>query len=150
VQNSGRKNNFNIFYDSNHRHHPRRGTYRTRLGMLDQSGPYYGMESRLRWLALPAATNNLEIGGTFCYTMAANDDSAKFDFEGTYTDVVENERIEYSLADDRHISVTFEEEGDTIRVTEIFDAETENPIEMQRAGWQAILDNFRDYTEASI
>lgn len=98
----------------------------------------------------PAATNNLEIGGTFCYTMAANDDSAKFDFEGTYTDVVENERIEYSLADDRHISVTFEEEGDKIRVTEIFDAENENPVEMQQAGWQAILDNFRDYTEASI
>ncbi len=98
----------------------------------------------------PAATNNLEVGGTFCYTMSANDDSVKFDFEWTYTDVVENERIEYSLADDRHISVTFEEEGDMIRVTEIFDAETENPLEMQQAGWQAILDNFRDYTEATI
>jgi hypothetical protein len=46
--------------------------------------------------------------------------------------------------------VTFEEEGDKIRVTEVFDAENENPIEMQQAGWQAILDNFRDYTEASI
>ena len=98
----------------------------------------------------PAATNNLEVGGTFNFTMSANDDSAKFDFEGTYTDVVEYERIEYSLADDRHISVTFEEEWDKIRVTEIFDAETENPVEMQQAGWQAILDNFRDYTEASI
>ncbi len=46
--------------------------------------------------------------------------------------------------------MTFEEEGDMIRVTEIFDAETENPLEMQQAGWQAILDNFRDYTEATI
>jgi uncharacterized protein YndB with AHSA1/START domain len=98
----------------------------------------------------PAATNDLTIGGTFSSTMSANDGSMSFDFEGTYTDIVENERIEYSLADDRHISVTFEEEGDKIRVTEVFDAENENPIEMQQAGWQAILDNFRDYTEASI
>ena len=82
--------------------------------------------------------------------MSANDGSASFDFEGTYTDIVEYERIEYSLADDRHISVTFEEEDDKVRVTEVFDAEGENPIEMQQAGWQAILDNFRDYTEASI
>ena len=98
----------------------------------------------------PAATNDLTIGGTFSSTMSANDGSMSFDFEGTYTDIVEHERIEYSLADDRHISVTFEEEGDKIRVTEVFDAENENPIEMQQAGWQAILDNFRDYTEASI
>lgn len=98
----------------------------------------------------PAATNDLTIGGTFSSTMSANDGSVSFDFEGTYTDIVENERIEYSLADDRHISVTFEEEGDKIRVTEVFDAENENPVEMQQAGWQAILDNFRDYTEASI
>lgn len=98
----------------------------------------------------PAATNTLEIGGTFCYTMAANDDSASFDFEGTYTDIVENERIEYDIIDNRHVSITFEEEDGKIRVTEIFDAETENPVEMQQAGWQAILDNFRDYTEASI
>ena len=98
----------------------------------------------------PAATNDLTVGGTFSSTMSANDGSASFDFEGTYTDIVEYERIEYSLADDRHISVTFEEEDDKIRVTEVFDAEGENPIEMQQAGWQAILDNFRDYTEASI
>ena len=82
--------------------------------------------------------------------MSANDGSVSFDYEGTYTDVVDYERIEYSLADDRHISVTFEKEGDQIRVTEVFDAEEENPIEMQQAGWQAILDNFRDYTEASL
>lgn len=98
----------------------------------------------------PAATNDLTVGGTFSSTMSANDGSASFDFEGTYTDIVEYERIEYSLADDRHISVTFEEEDGKIRVTEVFDAEGENPVEMQQAGWQAILDNFRDYTEASI
>ena len=98
----------------------------------------------------PAATNDLTVGGTFSSTMSANDGSTSFDFEGTYTDIIENERIEYSLADGRHISVTFEEEDDKIRVTEVFDAESENPIEMQQAGWQAILYNFRDYTEASI
>lgn len=98
----------------------------------------------------PAATNDLTIGGKFSSTMSANDGSVSFDFEGTYTDIVENERIEYSLADDRHISVTFEEEDGKIRVTEVFDAENENPIEMQQAGWQSILNNFRDYTEASI
>lgn len=98
----------------------------------------------------PAANNDLTVGGTFSSTMSANDGSASFDFEGTYTDIVEYERIEYSLADDRHVSVTFEEEDGKIRVTEVFDAEGENPIEMQQAGWQAILDNFRDYTEASI
>ena len=98
----------------------------------------------------PAATNDLTVGGTFSSTMSANDGSASFDFEGTYTDIVEYERIEYSLADDRHISVTFEEEDDKIRVTEVFDAEGENPIEMQQAGWQAILDNFKMYTESQI
>lgn len=98
----------------------------------------------------PSATNNLVVGGKFCATMSANDGSASFDFEGTYTDVVEHERIEYSLADDRHISVTFEQEGNQVRVTEVFDAETENPIEMQQSGWQAILDNFRDYVESTI
>lgn len=98
----------------------------------------------------PAATNDLVVGGKFSSTMSANDGSVSFDFEGTYTDVVENDRIEYSLADDRHVSVTFEEEENQIRVTEVFDAEGENPVEMQQAGWQAILNNFRDYTEASI
>ena len=82
--------------------------------------------------------------------MSANDDSTSFDFEWTYTDIIENERIEYDIIGGRHVSITFEEEGDKIRVTEIFDAEDENPIEMQQAGWQSILGNFRDYTEASI
>jgi uncharacterized protein YndB with AHSA1/START domain len=98
----------------------------------------------------PAATNNLTIGGTFSFTMSANDDSVSFDFEGTYTDIVENERIEYDIIDNRHVSITFEEEDDKVRITEVFDAESENSTEMQQAGWQVILDNFRDYTEASI
>lgn len=98
----------------------------------------------------PAATNDIRVGGTFSFTMAANDGSVSFDFEGTYTDVIEKEHIEYSLDDNRHISVHFEEENWNIRITEIFDAEDKNPIEMQKNGWQAILDNFRDYTESVL
>ncbi len=98
----------------------------------------------------PAATNDVRVDGTFSFTMAANDGSVSFDFEGTYTDITEREHIEYSLADDRHICVHFEEEDWSVRVTEVFDAENENPIEMQKNGWQAILDNFRDYTESVL
>lgn len=98
----------------------------------------------------PAATNDLTVGGKFSATMSANDDSVSFEFGGTYTDVTPHERLEYDMSDSRHVSVTFEEEDNQIRVTEVFDAETENPIEMQQAGWQAILDNFRDYCQASI
>lgn len=98
----------------------------------------------------PAASNDVVVGGKFSATMSANDGSASFDFEGTYTDIVEHERIEYNMADGRHVSVTFEEEDGKIRVTEVFDAESENSIEKQQAGWQSILDNFRDYSEASL
>ncbi len=98
----------------------------------------------------PAARNDVVVGGKFSATMAANDGSVSFDFEGTYTDIVEHERIEYNMGDSRHVSVTFEEEDGNIRVTEVFDAESENSPEKQQAGWQSILDNFRDYTEASL
>lgn len=59
----------------------------------------------------PAATNDVRVDGTFSFTMAANDGSVSFDFSGTYTDITEKENIEYSLADDRHICVHFEEEN---------------------------------------
>ena len=98
----------------------------------------------------PASTNDLRVGGTFSATMAANDGSASFDFSGTYTDVIEPELIEYMLGDERKVSVVFEEENEGTLVTETFDPEGENSPEMQKAGWQSILDNFRDYVEASI
>ncbi len=95
----------------------------------------------------PHAENDLRIGGTFKSRMEAKDGSMGFDFEGIYTNVVLHQLIEYKLADDRRISVRFAERNGITEVVEDFDAETENPAEMQRAGWQAILDNFKRYAE---
>lgn len=96
----------------------------------------------------PYAENDLRTGGKFKSTMAAKDGSFSFDFEGIYDEVKTHERIAYSLADDRKIDVTFSSDGNTTKIIETFDAENENPLEMQRAGWQAILDNFKKYVES--
>ncbi len=95
----------------------------------------------------PYAENDLRTGGKFKSTMAARDGSMSFDFEGLYTNVAQHKAIEYVLADDRRIKVMFSGNGNETKVVESFDAETENPIEMQRGGWQAILNNFKKYTE---
>lgn len=97
----------------------------------------------------PKSTNDLRIGGSFNHTMAAKDGSFSFDFEGVYNNIKTNESIAYSLADGRQILVTFEKSGDGVIVTEIFDSENENPIEMQQASWQAILDRFKAYVEGA-
>lgn len=96
----------------------------------------------------PKADNDLRVGGRFNYWMEARDGSVGFDFQGTYEEVREHEYIAYSLGDARKVSVTFSEENGQTRVVETFDPETENPPEMQRAGWQAILDNFKRHTES--
>lgn len=90
---------------------------------------------------------DLREGGTFTARMEAKDGSAGFDFEGTYTRVVPHERIEYRMSDGREVQVDFTERPDGVLVRETFDAETENSPELQRAGWQAILDNFAKYVE---
>ena len=97
----------------------------------------------------PKASNDLRVGGRFSYTMAARDGSASFDFEGTYTAVEDQARIAYTMDDGRTCTVTFQPEGEDILVTEVFDAENMNPVDMQRAGWQAILDRFKELTEAA-
>jgi uncharacterized protein YndB with AHSA1/START domain len=94
------------------------------------------------------AENDLQIGGKFLSRMEAKDGSFGFDFEGIYTNVISDQLIEYKLADERKVSVRFELKNESTIVTEIFDAENENPIEMQRAGWQSILDNFKSYAES--
>ena len=94
------------------------------------------------------AANDLRTGGTFTARMEAKDGSFGFDFGGTYDEVVANQKIAYTLGDGRKVEILFAEEGDTTKVTETFDAEGQNPVEMQRAGWQAILDNFKKYAEA--
>jgi uncharacterized protein YndB with AHSA1/START domain len=95
----------------------------------------------------PKATNNLIVGGRFCYTMAAKDGSFSFDFEGTYKEVIEKKSIKYTLDDDREVSIDFIAIGDTVEIVETFEAETQNTIELQQSGWQAILNNFKKLVE---
>jgi uncharacterized protein YndB with AHSA1/START domain len=98
----------------------------------------------------PHAENDIREGGRFSTTMAARDGSTRFDFTGTYTEVVPFERYRYVMdgEDARTVVVTLTETNEGILVTEVFDPENENPIEMQRAGWQSILDNYKAYTES--
>jgi uncharacterized protein YndB with AHSA1/START domain len=91
---------------------------------------------------------DLRAGGKFSARMEARDGSEGFDFEGTYTRVVPQQTIEYRMGDGREVKVEFAERGNGVVVKETFDPETENPPEMQREGWQAILDNFRRHVEA--
>jgi uncharacterized protein YndB with AHSA1/START domain len=97
----------------------------------------------------PSAENDLRVGGKFTTTMAAKDKSESFDFSGTYTDVKEHELIEYDMDDGRHVKIEFSEVPEGVRVTETFDPENENTEELQRSGWQAILENFRKYVESN-
>jgi uncharacterized protein YndB with AHSA1/START domain len=98
----------------------------------------------------PAAENDLRVGGKFKTTMAAKDKSESFDFTGMYTAVKENELIEYDMDDGRQVRVEFTEFPEGIRITESFEPENQYPEEMQRSGWQAILDNFKKYVENII
>ncbi|MBC8033070.1 MAG: SRPBCC family protein [Chitinophagaceae bacterium] len=95
----------------------------------------------------PYAENDLRIGGTLKTTMAAKDGSFSFDFEGVYDEIVPHQLISYTLGDGRRVRVTFAEEDNTTKVVQTFDAEDTNSVEMQEMGWQAILDNFKKYTE---
>ncbi|MDZ4701319.1 MAG: SRPBCC family protein [Rhodothermales bacterium] len=94
-----------------------------------------------------AATVDLRPGGVFSSRMEAKDGSIGFDFAGTYTRVVPHRLIEYDFGD-RKAAITFEEEPAGVRVRVRFDPETEHPVEMQRDGWQAILNNFKRHVEA--
>lgn len=93
------------------------------------------------------STVDLREGGTFSSRMEAKDGSFGFDFGGTYTRVEPNKLIEFKMSDGREVSIEFHETDDGVHIKETFDAETENDPEMQRAGWQAILDNFAKYVE---
>ena len=97
----------------------------------------------------PRAENDLRTGGKFSTRMEAKDGSMGFDFGGTNDEVKKNEVIAYTMSDGRKVVVNFTKVGDQAKVIETFDAEETNPIEMQRGGWQAILDNFKKYVEAN-
>jgi uncharacterized protein YndB with AHSA1/START domain len=95
----------------------------------------------------PASAVDLKIGGKFSATMAAKDGSFAFDFWGTYDDILENELIMVTMGDGRKWKTTFASNGDITEVVESFEAENQNPIEMQQGGWQAILNSFKTHTE---
>lgn len=95
----------------------------------------------------PVAENDVRVGGRFKTTMAAKDKSARFDFTGTYTDVKEHQHIAYKIDDSRTVQVSFTELPAGIQITETFEPEHMNSEELQRGGWQAILNNFKKYVE---
>jgi uncharacterized protein YndB with AHSA1/START domain len=95
------------------------------------------------------AENDLRVGGSFSSRMEAKDGSFGFDFGGVYDEVRVNEYIAYTLGDDRKVAVSFSSGANGTTVSENFEAENENPLEMQQGGWQAIMNNFKKYTEAN-
>lgn len=98
----------------------------------------------------PWAKNDIRTGGSFSSRMEAKDGSMGFEFGGVYDLVSPNEHIEYTMGDGRKVKVNFTAQGDKTYLVESFDAESQNPVEMQKSGWQAILDNFKKYVEAAV
>ena len=96
-----------------------------------------------------AASVDLREGGAFSSRMEAKDGSMGFDFEGTYDKVEPNVQIAYMIADGRKVNITFAPEGERTKIVETFEAETTHSVDMQRDGWQAILNNFKKYTDSN-
>ena len=97
----------------------------------------------------PSASNDMQVGGKYSARMEAKDGSFGFDFEAIYDEVTEGENFTYTMPDGRQVTVIFSKNGDQTDVTVTFDAEEQNSLEMQQGGWQAILNNFKKYTEAN-
>lgn len=97
----------------------------------------------------PRAVNDLTVGGKYGARMEAKDGSFGFDFEAIYNEVIDQKKLTYTMEDGRKVTTDFEKIGDKTKVTTVFDAEMENSEEMQKAGWQAILNNFKKYVEAN-
>jgi len=95
----------------------------------------------------PKAVNDLRVGGSFSYRMEARDGSFGFDFGGVYDKVDAHRHIVYTMGDGRKVTVSFDPQGGGTHVSVTFEAENMNPLELQREGWQAILNNFKNYTE---
>lgn len=97
----------------------------------------------------PKAENDLRVGGRFDYRIEAKDGSVGFDFGAVYDEVKPHELIGYTLDDGRKVTVSFAVNGTETTISETFEAESENSVELQRGGWQAILNNFKKYVENS-
>jgi uncharacterized protein YndB with AHSA1/START domain len=98
----------------------------------------------------PRAENDLKVNSRFIWRMEARDGSSGFDFSGVYKKVEPHKKIEYTLDDNRKVEISFVSKGDRTLVKETFEAEDENSLELQRQGWQAILDNYRKYAESLL
>jgi uncharacterized protein YndB with AHSA1/START domain len=96
----------------------------------------------------PTATNDLQVGGKYMARMEAKDGSFGFDFEAIYDEVIINQSYTFTMGDTRKVAVDFKENDHQTTVTIVFDAERENDVAMQKAGWQAILNNFKKYVES--
>ena len=101
------------------------------------------------WCA-PYAENDVQVGGSFKTRMESTDRKNGFDFNGVYTEVTRPYLLHYTIQGGRTVQIAFEEQDDGCKITETFDSEDENPIQMQKAGWQAILENFKKYTESHV
>lgn len=97
----------------------------------------------------PKAENDLKVGGKYSARMEAKDGSFGFDFEAIYDDVVDQKKLSYTMPDGRQAITNFENVGGKTKVTTVFDAENQNPVEMQKGGWQAIMNNFKKYAESN-
>ncbi len=97
----------------------------------------------------PRAENDLRVGGRLCLRMEAKDGSFGFDYEAIYDVVAAQQKLAYTMPDGRHVETRFEDLDEATKVTTEFDPESSNPLEMQRDGWQAILNNFKKYAESA-
>lgn len=97
----------------------------------------------------PTASNDLQVGGKYIARMEAKDGSFGFDFEAIYNTVIDKQELTYTMTDGRKATTIFVDNGSETSVTTTFDAESENPVEMQQQGWQSILDNFKKYVESN-
>lgn len=95
----------------------------------------------------PVSENDLRVGGKFHSRMEAKDGRIGFDFSGTYDEVKLHEAISYTMSDGRKVKITFTGEKNKTTIIETFDPEMDNSIDMQKQGWQAIMDNFKKYAE---
>ncbi len=97
----------------------------------------------------PKASNDLKVGGKYAARMEAKDGSFGFDFEAVYNEIVDQKKITYTMEDGRKVTTHFENFGGKTKITTVFDAEKENSEEMQKQGWQAILNNFKKHVESN-
>ncbi|QRA43287.1 SRPBCC family protein [Chryseobacterium cucumeris] len=97
----------------------------------------------------PSASNDMKVGGKYAARMEAKDGSFGFDFEAVYNEIKDGENFTYTMPDGRQVHVDFKENNGQTHVDVAFDPENQNPEDMQKGGWQAILDNFKKYTESN-